>query len=221
MGIARYLMNQTLPESQLPKQIAAMSKCYRAEISVVADEKGVYRVHCFTKIEMFGVTLPEDSEKQLEQFLQFEESLFGELGIHTRTLNMGANELGAQAYKKYDVEAWMPGRKHWGELSSCSDCTDYQARRLNIRTEDGKFAHTLNGTACAIPRLLMALVETHQNQDGTVNIPECLQPFMFNKRIIGDTRGAPSLVKVKTGISKAKKKVLAKAALNNVKVAEG
>lgn len=84
------------------------------------------RVHCFTKIEMFGVTHPEDSETELDSFLHFEDTLFSELGLHTRTLNMGAHELGAQAYRKYDIEAWMPGRRRWGELSSCSDCTDYQ-----------------------------------------------------------------------------------------------
>ncbi|KAL1460550.1 hypothetical protein WDU94_012527 [Cyamophila willieti] len=217
MGIARFLMNQTIPRSQLPMRIAAMSRCYRAEISDVADEKGVYRVHCFTKIEMFSVTLPQDSEKHLNSFLQFEEDLFAELGLHIRTLNMGANELGAQAYRKYDVEAWMPGRKKWGELSSCSDCTDYQARRLNIRTDNEQFVHTLNGTACAIPRLMMALVETHQNEDGTINIPECLRAFMFNKTLIGVDKGLP-LFKIKSGLSKAKKKELAKAALSKVKV---
>lgn len=218
MGIAQYLMNQTMPASQLPTKIAAMSKCYRAEISDVADEKGVYRVHCFTKIEMFGVTQPKDSETQLNGFLQFEESLFAELGLHIRTLNMGAHELGAQAYRKYDVEAWMPGRRKWGELSSCSDCTDYQARRLNIKSDDGKFVHTLNGTACAIPRLLMALVETHQNKDGTITIPQCLRSYMFNKQVIGATREVPALVKVKLNLSKAKKKELAKAALSKERV---
>uniref|UniRef100_A0A8D8MDB7 serine--tRNA ligase n=1 Tax=Cacopsylla melanoneura TaxID=428564 RepID=A0A8D8MDB7_9HEMI len=219
MGIARFLMNQTIPQSQLPMRIAAMSRCYRAEISDVADEKGVYRVHCFTKIEMFGVTLPEESEKHLNSLLQFEQDLFAELGLHIRTLNMGANELGAQAHRKYDVEAWMPGRKKWGELSSCSDCTDYQAQRLNIRTDNGRFVHTLNGTACAIPRLLMALVETHQNEDGTINIPECLQSFMFNKKLIGEDKGV-TLVRVKSSVSKPMKKQQAKAALSKVK-AEG
>lgn len=114
---------------------------------------------------MFSVCTAEQSEAILEHFNQIELHLFERLGLHYKLLDMPPHELGAPAYRKYDIEAWMPGRKMWGEISSCSNCTDYQAKRLNIQYKSGngmKFAHTVNGTACAIPRLLIALLETNQ-----------------------------------------------------------
>jgi seryl-tRNA synthetase len=128
---------------------------------------------------MFGVSKPSDSEKLLEEFLDLEEESFSKLGLQLRTLDMPQEELGAQAYRKYDVEAYMPGKDMWGELSSTSNCTDYQSRRLGVRSaESGEFLHTVNGTACAVPRLIIAILETHQNPDKTVNVPQPLVPYM-------------------------------------------
>lgn len=141
---------------------------------------------------MFGVSLPEKSDEFLEEFREIEETLFGELGLHLQTLDMPPGDLGDQASRKYDIEGWMPGRKIFGELSSCSNCTDYQSRRLNIRVEN-QFTHTLNGTACAIPRLLIAIIENNQNKNGTVNIPDVLQPYMGNESLIVFNKTVPKL----------------------------
>lgn len=131
---------------------------------------------------MFAVTKPEESDEVLESFRDFQEQHFSSLGIHLQTLDMPPHELGAPAYRKYDLEAWLPGRKIYGEVSSCSNCTDYQSRRLNIKyaMDNGELrhVHTVNGTACAIPRMLIALLETHQNEGGTVKIPDALKPFV-------------------------------------------
>jgi seryl-tRNA synthetase len=172
------------------------------------------RVHQFTKVEMFAVTDRDSSAMLLEEFRELQEQTFSTLGLHLHTLDMPPHELGAPAFRKYDIEAWMPGRQMFGEVrpsfvswdydqfdfcvmfilmlsilplllqvSSCSDCTDYQSRRLNIRyLQRGSgsllHAHTLNGTACAVPRMLIALLETRQRVDGTVAVPEALRPYM-------------------------------------------
>ncbi|CAH0391822.1 unnamed protein product [Bemisia tabaci] len=183
IAIANYLRNRKFHSSELPINFAAVSRCYRAEISQLAEERGLYRVHQFTKVEMFSVCSPDESAAILDTFRAHQEKLFADLNLHFLTLDMAAHELGAQAYRKYDIEAWMPGRQKYGEISSCSDCTDFQARRFNIKC-DGGFAHTVNGTACAIPRLLLTLVETHQTEDGNVRIPAALQKFTGFNRLI-------------------------------------
>lgn len=149
---------------------------------------------------MFSVTSPEQSDDVLEEFRTTQEKLFEHLGFHFQIIDMPPHELGAPAYRKYDIEAWLPGRKLYGEVSSCSNCTDYQTRRLGIRyksTEGVKYAHTVNGTACAVPRMLIALVETFQNEKGTVSIPEALQPLMNGKRLMFKQKGVPELKLVK------------------------
>ncbi|GFG35365.1 hypothetical protein Cfor_10109 [Coptotermes formosanus] len=186
MSLAGYLMNRELRVTELPLRLAAVSRCYRAETSRMAEERGIYRVHQFTKVEMFLVTECNSSAAMLEELRELQEQMFASLGLHVQTIDMPPHELGAPAYRKYDIEAWMPGRQMFGEVSSCSDCTDYQSRRLNIKyrqRETGSLlhAHTLNGTACAVPRMLIALLETHQHADGTVAIPEPLQPYMKDK----------------------------------------
>lgn len=141
------------------------------------------RVHQFTKVEMFGVTSPDviASDSLLEEFVSIQKELFSGLGLHYQLLDMPLHELGRPAYRKFDIEAWMPGRKMYGEISSASNCTDYQSRRLNIQTVDStgsqKFVHTINGTACAVPRTLIALLEMNQQSNGDVVIPACLQPY--------------------------------------------
>ncbi|XP_060645306.1 serine--tRNA ligase, mitochondrial [Drosophila nasuta] len=206
MALAGYFANQVLEEQQLPLKVAAVSRCYRAETSGLQEEKGIYRVHQFTKVEMFSITTPEQSEATLEQFKDTEIALFKRLGINFRLLDMPPCELGAPAYQKYDIEAWMPGRQMWGEISSCSNCTDYQAKRLNVkykRASDGRVlhAHTLNGTATAIPRLLIALIESYQSVgsagNASIAIPEVLVPFMNGERTITRNKRIPETKLVK------------------------
>jgi len=184
MALAGYFAGSKLKADKLPVKVTAVSRCFRAEDSGSQDENGIYRVHQFTKVEMFSVCRPTESTAMLEEFREIETNLFKNLGLHFKLLDMPSFELGAPAYRKYDIEAWMPGRKMWGEISSCSNCTDYQARRLNIKVEDtDEFAHTINGTACAIPRMLIAIIETFQRENGTIIIPEPLRRFMRVEKI--------------------------------------
>ncbi|KAJ8721996.1 hypothetical protein PYW08_004398 [Mythimna loreyi] len=196
MSLAGLLMNTLHEEQDLPLKLAAVSRCFRAETSNVIEERGIYRVHQFTKVEMFAVTTPNQSESMLEYLRKMQEELFTPLGLHMKILDMPPHELGAPAYRKYDIEAWMPGRKNYGEISSCSNCTDYQSRRLHIKYTHGSeksYAHTLNGTACAIPRMLIALLETHQDPKGKIYIPEVLQPYMNGKKYIAKNNLVPEL----------------------------
>ncbi|KAM5145855.1 serine--tRNA ligase, mitochondrial [Mantella aurantiaca] len=185
VGVAGYFMDHAVQLSDLPVRTVCSSTCYRAETDTGRETWGLYRVHHFTKVEMFGVTAAEsgtESQELLDEFLQLQKEIFSELGLHFKVLEMPTHELGLPAYRKYDIEAWMPGRGKYGEISSASNCTDYQSRRLNIMYQgpDGKLrhAHTINGTACAVPRLLIALLESYQLKDGRVRVPEVLQPYM-------------------------------------------
>lgn len=149
---------------------------------------------------MFAVSTPEQSEKVLEELLTTEKTLFENLGLHFKILDMPPHELGAPAYRKYDIEAWLPGRKLYGEISSCSNCTDFQARRLGIKYKSGndlKYVHTINGTACAVPRMLIALIETYQGNKGTVEVPEVLRRWMRGTTVIEKQKQIPELKLVK------------------------
>ncbi|KAJ1980654.1 Serine--tRNA ligase, mitochondrial [Dimargaris verticillata] len=181
--LAGKFMNQLLPLHQVPQKLVAFGHCFRAEAGAHgADTRGLYRVHQFSKVELFAVVPPQQSDAMLEEIRQLQEAIVTGLGLGYRVLDMPTEELGASAYKKYDIEAWMPGRNAWGEISSASNCTDYQARRLNIRCRSSQgpveFAHTLNGTACAIPRLIIAILETFQQADGTIPLPKALHPWL-------------------------------------------
>uniref|UniRef100_A0A8D0A976 Serine--tRNA ligase, mitochondrial n=1 Tax=Sander lucioperca TaxID=283035 RepID=A0A8D0A976_SANLU len=161
------------------------STCYRAETDTGRETWGLYRVHHFNKVEMFGITADETGEESsqlLGEFVSLQKEMFSALELHYRVLDMPTQELGPPAHRKYDIEAWMPGRDSYGEISSGSNCTDYQSRRLNIlyEREDGslQYAHTVNATACAIPRTIIAILETHQTKDGTVRVPRALQPYL-------------------------------------------
>lgn len=159
-----------------------------------------FRVHEFTKVEMFALSTPEKSDDVLEYFRAIEEENFSDLGLYLRVLDMPPHELGAPAYRKYDVEAWLPGRNIFGEVSSCSNCTDYQSRRLNIKFKSKdtlKHVHTLNGTACAIPRMLIAITETFQNEKGFIEVPEVLKKFMRNKKSFSRQKKIPELKLIK------------------------
>lgn len=181
------LSDAILEEAKLPLKFAGVSHCFRTEAGAAGREsKGLYRVHQFTKVEMFAFTSPEESEKIHEKFLEQEEELFQGLGIPYRVLDICTGDLGGPAYRKYDLEAWMPGRgEHgdYGEVTSTSNCTDYQARRLGIRfRREGEkkplHVHMVNGTAIAMSRALIAILENYQEKDGSVTVPEALVPYM-------------------------------------------
>ncbi len=184
---------KTLMDTELPIKLCGISHCYRTEAGAAGRaSRGLYRVHQFTKIEMFAFTLPEQSDAMHEEIRQIECDLFDAIGVPYRIVDTATGDLGGPAYRKYDLEAWMPGRGdggEYGEVTSTSNCTDYQARRLNIRyKEKGKkgtrFVHTLNGTAFALSRAIIAVLENNQNADGSVTVPEVLRPFI-GKDVIG------------------------------------
>jgi seryl-tRNA synthetase len=172
----------------LPKRYVAFSSCFRREAgSYGKDTKGILRVHQFDKVEMFSFTKPEDSQKEHKFLLSMEEKLMQLLKIPYHVLNICTGDLGDPAAAKYDIEAWMPGQSAYRETHSTSNCTDFQARRLNIRykAKDGKLnlVHTLNGTAFAIGRTLIAIIENYQQKDGTINVPAILQKYIKIKKI--------------------------------------
>ena len=174
------LIDQLLKYEQLPILYAGLSHCYRTEAGAAGREsRGLYRVHQFSKIEMFAFTHPEKSEEMHERMREIEEQIYQDLGIPYQLVNICKGDLGGPAYRKYDLEAWMPGRGEWGEVTSTSNCTDYQSRRMNIRFKDpdtgnNRFVHMLNGTAIAVSRTLIALIENGQQKDGSIKLPACL-----------------------------------------------
>ena len=175
--------DEILDEEQLPLRYAGLSHCFRTEAgSHGRASRGLYRVHQFTKVEMFAFTTPEQSESIHDEMVEIEERIFQGLGLSYRVVDICTGDLGGAAYRKYDLEAWMPGRNDFGEVTSTSNTTDYQARRLKIRyRRDGgrpQLVHTLNGTALAISRALIALLEIYQQQDGSVRLPEALVPYV-------------------------------------------
>ena len=182
---------QVLDAGQLPLRICGISHCFRTEAGAHGREsRGIYRVHQFTKVEMFGFTRPEDSDAMLEDLRQIECRIFDGLEIPYQVIDTPSGDLGGPAYRKYDLEAWMPGRGKYGEVTSTSNCTDYQSRRLDIRFrtpgEKGtQLVHTLNGTAVAISRALIAVLENHQQADGSIRVPEVLRAWVGKDTIGG------------------------------------
>ena len=183
------MADQTIEAEQLPLKFCGISHCFRTEAGAHGRAtRGLYRVHQFTKIEMFAFTLPEKSEAMLDHLRDMECQLFDGLQIPYRVVDTATGDLGGPAYRKFDLEAWMPGRNEFGEVTSTSNCTDYQARRLNARFrskgEKGtQYLHTLNGTAIAISRGLIAVLENYQQSDGSVLIPDVLRPWVGKDRI--------------------------------------
>lgn len=180
-----YYQNTILGKADLPIRMTGLSHCFRREAGGAGQySKGLYRVHQFSKLEMFIYCLPEDSDRYHQEILSIEEEIFSGLGLAYRVVDTATGDLGAPAYRKFDIEAWMPGRGEggeYGEVTSTSNCTDYQARSLNIRyrDDDGKlrFVHMLNGTAVALSRAIVAIMENYQNEDGTISVPEVLRPY--------------------------------------------
>lgn len=196
--------DQILPEADLPIKVAAYSHCFRREVGSAGQlTKGLYRVHQFSKVELFVIAHPDQSDKIHDELIALEREMYAGLGLHFKVLDMPTEDLGNPAYRKYDIEAWMPGRNSYGEISSASNCTDYQARRLAIRYKNASkgsnhYVHTLNATACAVPRMIISILETNQQPDGSVIIPEALRPYMGGiERIGGGEQAAKYIAEMK------------------------
>jgi len=177
-----YHANEVLDLSSGPKKYIAISHCFRTEAGAYGrTNKGLYRVHQFTKLEMFVYCKPEDSESSHQEILAIEKEIIDGLELNYRVIDIPSGDLGGPAYRKYDLEAWMTMNDGFGEITSCSNCTDYQSRRLNIkyRKENGdtELVHTLNGTAVVLSRFPIAIVEQYQQADGSILIPKVLQPY--------------------------------------------
>ena len=187
--LAAMHMDEILDESSLPLYYAGFSTCFRTEAGAHGrDTKGIFRVHQFEKVEMFKFVKPEESWHEHEKLIQTVERIYQRLNLHYRIVNICSGELGVTAAKKYDLEVWLPGQGKYREIVSCSNCTDYQARRLNVRfrknpNDKPSFVHTLNSTAMAIGRTLVAIMENYQTKDGAVIVPEALIPYAGINRI--------------------------------------
>jgi seryl-tRNA synthetase len=181
VALASLHAEEIIDAETLPRRYAGFSPCFRREAGAAGkDTRGIFRVHQFDKVEMFSFVAPERSVEEHERILAIEEEILGELGLPYRVLNIAIGELGNSAAKKYDCEAWLPSQGRYRELTSCSNTTDYQARRLGIRMRAEKRTqppHTLNGTAVAVGRTIVALLENGQQQDGGVQLPDVLVPF--------------------------------------------
>lgn len=186
-----YHSDEILDKAKLPLLYGGLSHCFRREAGSAGQfSKGLYRVHQFDKVEMFAYATPEQSDEIHKRLRQIEEEIFEGLGLPFHVVDTCTGDLGAPAYRKWDLEAWMPGRNggEYGEVTSTSNCTDYQARRLNIKYKDddgkNKYVHTLNGTAIAVGRAMLAILENYQNADGSVTIPEVLVPYCGFDKIL-------------------------------------
>ncbi len=192
-SVAGMYAEETLDEASLPLRVAGVSWCFRREAgSYGRDVRGMYRVHQFDKLEMFSFTTPEQSWDEHEYLVSLEERFLQRLELPYRVVALCAGDTGAPSAKTYDVETWMPGRGGYGETHSCSNCTDFQARRLGIRVRrrggGTTYAHTLNGTLVATSRALIAVLENYQQADGTVRVPDALVPYMNGMRVIAPPR---------------------------------
>ena len=187
LGLCAYFAQHAVSIKDLPRKVCSVSTCYRRETGTRLDKYGLFRVKQFLKVEMFGVTANETGEESGKLFLEFvgiQKEIFKELGLHFNVVSMPSYELGLPAYQKIDVEAWFPGRNKYDEISSASNCTDFQSRRLHILYKDNqnyRFAHTVNATACAVPRMIIALLENGQQWNHEVVLPTCLHRYMNGK----------------------------------------
>jgi len=184
--LAAMHMDEILPADKLPMRYAGYSTCFRREAGTYGkDTRGIIRVHQFDKVEMFTFCKPEDAKAEHARLLQWEKDFLTAMEIPFRVIDVASGDLGSSATRKFDIEAWIPTQDAYREVTSTSNCTEFQARRLNIRYKDSegtKAIATLNGTLVAIPRMIVAILENHQNSDGTVNVPAALQPFLGMKK---------------------------------------
>jgi seryl-tRNA synthetase len=184
--LAAMHMDEILPADKLPLRYAGYSSCFRREAGTYGkDTRGIIRVHQFDKVEMFTFCKPEDAKAEHQRLLHWEKDFLTAMEIPFRVIDVASGDLGSSATRKFDIEAWVPTQGAYREVTSTSNCTEFQARRLNIRYKDSegtKAIATLNGTLVAIPRMIVAILENHQNADGTVNVPAALQPFLGMKK---------------------------------------
>jgi seryl-tRNA synthetase len=187
--VANIHREEILTAQQLPIRYVAYSPCFRAEAGAAGvGTRGMIRVHQFDKVELIKIVTPDSSYDELDKMVNNAEKVLQLLGLHYRVINLCTGDMGFASAKTYDIEVWAPGQNQFLEVSSCSNCEDYQARRMNLRykTEEGdnRFPHILNGSGTALARLFVALVETHQQLDGSVLIPEALRPYLGTDRIV-------------------------------------
>src|SRR5919198_350016 len=186
--LAAYHMDEILDADRLPLRYAGFSPCFRREAgSHGKDTRGIFRVHQFDKVEMFSYVAPEDSEAEHQRLLEWEKQWLTSLELPFRVIDVATGDLGSSAARKFDCEAWIPKQGKYRELTSTSDCTEFQSRRLSIRVRDGKQVKplaTLNGTLCAVPRTIVAILENHQQADGSVYVPPVLRPFLGGREVL-------------------------------------
>jgi seryl-tRNA synthetase len=184
VALTNLMAGEIMDESHLPLRLTACTPCFRSEAgSAGRDTKGMIRQHQFTKVELVSVTTPEESQAEHERMVACAESILQRLGLPYRTMLLCAGDMGFASTKTYDLEVWLPGQGTYREISSCSNCGDFQARRMGLRyrPKEGKgtrFAHTLNGSGLAVGRTLIAVLETYQESDGSVTVPPVLRPWM-------------------------------------------
>ncbi|MFC7906649.1 serine--tRNA ligase [Streptomyces nigra] len=188
VAIASYHRDEILDADQLPLRYAGFSPCFRREAgSHGKDTRGIFRVHQFDKVEMFSFVDPADSQAEHQRLLEWEKQWLTSLELPFRVIDVASGDLGSSAARKFDCEAWIPTQGKYRELTSTSDCGEFQARRLSIRVRDGKQVRplaTLNGTLCAVPRTIVALLENHQQADGSVRVPEILRPYLGGREVL-------------------------------------
>ncbi|MFF1403129.1 serine--tRNA ligase [Streptomyces sp. NPDC058294] len=186
--LAAYHMDEIIDADKLPLRYAGFSPCFRREAgSHGKDTRGIFRVHQFDKVEMFSYVAPEDSQAEHQRLLAWEKQWLESLELPFRVIDVASGDLGSSAARKYDCEAWIPTQGKYRELTSTSDCTEFQSRRLSIRFRDGKQVKplaTLNGTLCAVPRTIVAILENHQLADGSVRVPEVLRPYLGGREVL-------------------------------------
>jgi len=185
--VTNIFADEILNEKDLPKKYCAFTQCYRTEVGRKAGEEGLFRLHEFEKVEMIYFSKQEESWDLLEEMTNYAETILKEIGVPFRRLLLSTEDASFSSARTYDLEVWAPGMNRWLEASSCSNCTDFQARRMNTRYQgkDGlKLVHTLNGSGIALPRLMISIIENYQNSDGSINIPKVLQPYMLGKKVI-------------------------------------
>ena len=186
--LAAYHMDEILDADRLPLRYAGFSPCFRREAgSHGKDTRGIFRVHQFDKVEMFSYVAPEDSQAEHQRLLEWEKQWLTSLELPYRVIDVASADLGASASRKFDCEAWIPTQGKYRELTSTSDCTEFQSRRLSIRVRDGKQVKplaTLTGTLCAVPRTIVAILENHQQADGSVRVPEVLRPYLGGREVL-------------------------------------
>ncbi|MEU4882638.1 serine--tRNA ligase [Streptomyces althioticus] len=188
VALAAYHMDEILEADKLPLRYAGFSPCFRREAgSHGKDTRGIFRVHQFDKVEMFSYVAPEDSRAEHQRLLEWEKQWLTSLELPFRVIDVASGDLGSSAARKYDCEAWIPTQGKYRELTSTSDCTEFQSRRLQIRMREDKKVRplaTLNGTLCAVPRTIVAILENHQQPDGSVRVPEVLRPYLGGREIL-------------------------------------